>query len=96
MKVRIKKKGYRIALFIFILGMMLVPSVSAEMLEDLNAELSQEGLQWTAGETSISRLNPEEQQALLGGLPTPPEEINPAQIWEQPEELVSRVYPETF
>jgi C1A family cysteine protease len=67
--------------------------VYGETVEDVNAKIASERLLWTAGETSVSRMSPDQQRALLGGLPTPLENIDPAQIWEPPDYLSLAVYP---
>ncbi|MCX5885215.1 MAG: hypothetical protein NT096_04800 [Proteobacteria bacterium] len=67
--------------------------VYGETVEDVNAKIASERLLWTAGETSVSRMSPDQQRALLGGLPTPLENIDPAQIWEPPDSLSLAVYP---
>jgi len=93
-------KGKQNCCFVLLLSMLwvvlTVHIVSAGTVDDVNAQIGQEGLLWTAGETSVSQMNPDEQQALLGGLPTPPEDIDPAQIWQQPGRLSLVAYPANY
>jgi C1A family cysteine protease len=55
----------------------------------LNEQIAEEHLEWTAGETSVSQMSLAERQALLGGLPTPAEDIDPARIWNPPARFSS-------
>jgi C1A family cysteine protease len=66
--------------------MISVTLVYAQTVKEVNTQIAKEGLLWTAGETSVSQMSPDQQRALLGGLPTPLEEIDPAQIWEPPDD----------
>lgn len=54
-------------------------------LEALQADIRHYNLRWTPGETALSRLSSEEKQRRAGGLKTPPERIDPDQIWQKPE-----------
>ena len=97
MNVKMGKKGYGFVSLIVMLWVVLtVNIVYAETVGDVSAQIAREGLLWTAGETSVSQMSPEEQRALLGGLPTPPEDIDPAQIWQQPDSLSLAVYPANY
>lgn len=82
------KAGLLFTLFLIVAS---VGMVYGETIADLNAQIAREGLLWRAGETSVSRMSPEEQQALLGGLPTPLEEIDPAQIWKPDKAVINEV-----
>ncbi|HQN19272.1 MAG TPA: C1 family peptidase [Syntrophobacteraceae bacterium] len=80
--------SWLICLAVVVVGVAVVQVIGAgaQTVADLNRQIAEENLSWTAGETSLSQLSPEERQARLGGLPTPEENIRPEQIWE-PEEL---------
>ncbi len=54
-------------------------------LEALQADVTRYNLRWTPGETALSHLSSEEKQRRAGGLKTPPERIDPDQIWQKPE-----------
>ena len=70
--------------------------VYAQTLDEVKAQIVSEGLLWTAGETSVSKMTEEQQRVLLGGLPTPLEEIDPAQIWESPDFESLRELPASY
>jgi C1A family cysteine protease len=88
-----KKSCWFVSLVFMLWVGLTVNTVYAETVDEVNAQIAQEGLLWTAGETSVSRMSPDQQRALLGGLPTPLENIYPAQIWEPPDSLSLAVYP---
>jgi len=97
MKVRIGKKSCLLVLISVMLSVALaLNTVCAETAEDVNAKIAREGLLWTAGETSISRMSPDQQRTLLGGLPTPFEEIDPAQVWQPSDSQSLAVYPAEY
>jgi C1A family cysteine protease len=88
------RKNFLLVLISVMLSVALTLSiVYGETVEDVNAKIASERLLWTAGETSVSRMSPDQQRALLGGLPTPLENIDPAQIWEPPDSLSLVAYP---
>ena len=42
---------------------------AAETIQQINDEISRKGARWTAGETSVSRLSPEQRRRMLGAIP---------------------------
>jgi hypothetical protein len=97
MNVKMGRNSYWLVWLSVMLWVALnVNIVCAATVDDVGAQIAREGLLWTAGETSVSQMSPDEQRALLGGLPTPPEDIDPAQIWEPPGYLSRAVYPANY
>jgi C1A family cysteine protease len=91
-----KKSCWFVSLVFMLWVGLTVNTVYAETVDEVNAQIAREGLLWTAGETSVSQMSLEKQRALLGLLLTPPEDIDPAQIWQQPDELSLAVYPASY
>lgn len=90
------------AAIIFLLFVFCPPGLSIAWetetaLEALQSDIAHHNLHWTAGETALSHLNAVEKQCLAGGLKTPPERINPDQIWQPPEtDRTSGGYPLSY
>lgn len=53
---------------VFCLSVIVQGGASAETLADLRQSIAAGGAKWTAGETSVTRMTPEEQNRLCGGL----------------------------
>lgn len=76
-----RKKGLILLSIISILfSSMVIVQAADQELEKIRKAIKSTGAKWQAGETSISRLSPEERRSLLGGLP---EESPPTRIPEQ-------------
>ena len=65
----VRRKAVFMAAGMFFWLTMLVQGMAwAENLADLRVSIAAAGANWTAGETSVTRLSPEEQNRLCGGL----------------------------
>ncbi|GAK54931.1 cathepsin L-like protein [Candidatus Vecturithrix granuli] len=84
--VHLTKQAVIVFLFFLFWTLGLSPSQgSAKSLEALQVDITRYNLQWIARETALSHLSSEEKQRRAGGLKTPPDRINPEQIWQKPE-----------
>lgn len=66
------------AAILFLISFSLISvTVSSTELEEIQKAIKEKGAKWVAGETSVSRLTPEQRKKLLGLLPSVPRETKP-------------------
>jgi hypothetical protein len=61
--------------FAFLMGSAVLAQMTSADITSLQKTIDTKGASWTAGETSITRMTPEQRRAMLGGLPESPTEI---------------------